>query len=961
MGRIPVYQSQTSARSARTSGSISSQRASASAFGGDIAQAVGGFGNALDSVGAGMYRASEIKAAQAEKTRNENVANRVASADFTRTELEMRNTVNADADGYQDATLSAYDDWVDTQAEAIEDDAERTEFRQRMTTQRNAVSSRAATYELGTAAENSKNQANVALTALDNKIRLNPTDYDTIIGQGLDVIASREDLPATVREAMAVSWREGTALSRFEGMLESAKTVEDVRAVQEALNGNDDRDWSAELSGAGLERVKSLASSASTSIQTQADAAARAAIDTLEGRAADITATISREELAAVQGVVEQSGNPVTQARLARIVRDQDIIAQSRRLTPEQQRNNIEVNYNSPSLPRRVNAAVSAAASKFGIPASYLASTATREYGMYLTTGDGEDSIDYGKGNAEGASSATGIGQFIDMTWLGLVKNPSIAAQMGVDVSGMSDAQMLELRKDPEIAMMGVAALAKQSSDMIRRVTGRDATDAEMYMAHFMGGSGATRLLKMLTVNPDVEAAGMFPAQAEANPTVYYNKDGSARSVREVYQELGRKHGQDAGSETYVEYGDRQTRQDVLDDTERQLENDPMSFSQQVGNVPPSDVFGEGGMAQRGEDARRVADYYNIPQSDMKPFTEDEAASIGRQFKDGSADDVLAVLSSIQQMGGPMARAAMTQIGATDDVYAYAGGMQLETGQGSVASEIVRGQKRIEENPAIENDIGATRSEMQTAFSNYVGAGLMDVAPSQRQAIMSAAQAHYVETTTARGGAGRFDAGAFENSIQAVMGGKQGAPAIDKVNGQQTVLPRGVTGREMELAFENMTVADWATMSDNGKPPLYADGDMADPRELADDAMLSSIGGGKYRVMTSDGGFLITGDVAANGRLEAYIFSPTAERIKSLNSEAQTARETRDDRVTGEMREAAGVDADPAVRGNTQAADIAAAREDGNLSTDEILALTNKYGNMWAYNEDGSLITGAGE
>lgn len=874
MGKIPTVVSQVSARRGGTNAIVGSRGATADAFGGAASRA-------LDAVGGGLENAARGVQVYQERKRAETVANTVAQGDFTRTELELRNQVGPDAEGYQDMTLEAYDVWVGEQADKIEDDEARQAYVDKMRGRRESVSSRAAQWEFGTRADNAKNQANTSLTALDNKIRLSPEQYDEFIDEGFAVIDTRTDVTAATREGMKTKWKQNAALSRFEGMLERATTVADVEALEADLSDTDERSWSDDMSAAGLERVLSLASSAKTSIATKADADARGAVGLLEGRASDPTSVIPKEEMEATAALVAKSQNPVTAARFNRVVRDQQIVQETRKLTPAQQRERIATRYNNPSLPPRLNAAITRASQMFGVSPAYLAATAKREYGMFLT-GD-PDRIDYGRGNAEGASSATGVFQFINDTWLGVLDDPRFQAATGLSTEGMSRQQKLDLRGDVELATMGGAFFTAQNDAQARRALGRNPTDQERYMSHFMGAGGASRLFRMMKANPNVIAADMFPKGAKANPTVYYD-NGRPRTVQELYNELGRKHGAEAGSETYVEYGDRATREKVLEDTEKRVADDPMTLAFETGNATSSDIFEPGGMAARGAEAGSVADMYTIASEDMKPFTQDEAAELAKRLRDGTADDTLAMLTQMQTMGGDMARAAMRQIGETDPVNAYAGSLQLETGQGAVAAEVVRGQKRLDENPDIKSSIGATPTDLADAFTTATGGALFDAAPGQRQAIADAARAHYVETVVARGGAGQFDQELYAASVQAVMGATQGAPALDEVNGVQTVTPPGVSGAELETAFENMTVADWTTMSKQGQPPRYITGVIADPEDLADEAQLRAIGGGEYHVAVADGSKLITGELAPNGQLEPYVFVPEAEDVKRLNT-----------------------------------------------------------------------------
>lgn len=890
MARIPTVTSGTSASSGRTSATVGARRATGEAFGASV-------GRSLQSVGAGLDRVAQGLHVREENRRREDVANAVAQADFTRRELELRNEVGADAAGYQQRTLDEYDAWVDQQAEGIEDDRTRELFRQRMLAQRNSVSSRAAQYELGTAATHSRNQADASLVALDNRIRLTPTDYDGFIEQGFAVIDARADVPAHVRAQMKETWRENAALSRFEGMLEAATTVDEVEAIQAELQDTDTRDWTAELSSSGLNRVQGLADAAARTIQTRADAQARAVIASLEGRAADVTVTIPREELAAAQAVVEASGNPVTAARMARIVRDQELVEQYRNATPAQVR------------------------------------TAVRS--MPDVSGDAPADFDWSRFAIGGATRSDSFTRMTPAMRQGLASMLTAAEEeLGAGLQVYSGYRSPELQ-------------ARLFADAVERY-GSEAA-ARKWVAppgNSRHNTGQAADLKWNGVRLD-----QAPEAIQA-----WVRDNAARFGLDVPMEWEPWQVEEAGargqpigtvSPTQAQYEDRQTLERIAADTEQRLADDPMLLAASTQLLSLGDIFAEGGIAARGEQARAVADYYSIPVNEMKPFTEDEAAQLATQFANGTADDVLSMLTSIQQMGGDVARAGMAQIAEVNDVYAYAGGLQLETGQGAIAADVVRGQKRLDENPDIRQQIGATPTDIGAAFMNATGGALLDAAPSQRQAIMDAALAHYVETQVARGRASGFDTDTFAASVQAVLGGRQGAPSLDTVNGSQTVMPPGVTGDALEEAFENMTVADWTSMSEQGEPPRYITGEVADPADLADEAQLRAIGGGRYRVAMSDGSYLITGRPAANGQLEPYIFVPTASEVERVNTEAEARFEARQE----EIRQSA---ERPAV--STQRDDVLAAQADGVLTTEEQQALFRKYGAMWAYDEQGRRI-----
>lgn len=544
------------------------------------------------------------------------------------------------------------------------------------------------------------------------------------------------------------------------------------------------------------------------------------------------------------------------------------------------------------------------------------------------------ETIDFGRGtdivNEDGkrTSTAVGVAQFTEGTFLQTLKTPGVAAAIGVDVANMSDAQILELRKDPRVSIMASAALAGQNKKAMESALGRTINDSELYMGHFLGAGGATTLIRGLDNQPDQSAALLLPDAAKANHNVFYDKGGKARSVREVYGNLSRDV---ASQPSNVTYGDNDTRGRVLKDMKTQIATDPATFAQKSGNFTLSGLDTADGFKQRGVEARSIADFYQIPQTDMKPFTEPEADALKKKLLEGTADDALELATSIQNMGGVMAKAALKQLDQKDSVFAYAGGLQLDNQQSTAPSDIIRGQKLIHDNPAIKDQIGATPTELSAAFNTVAGTALFGADPKQRQAMQDAAIAHYVQTSVANGTTPAFDQEKFANSVQAVLGGTKDRPAIATVNGEPTLLPKGLTGDEMETAMAKMTVDDWTAMSEQKTPPRYANGNIIDPKDMADEAKLKAIGNNKYNIMFDDGTFAVTGRTGQNNRLEAYIFVPDANQIESIAAKADAA-------------------AQPDIQNETQL------NNDGTLSSNEQKAIENDKGALYNFDEYGRWI-----
>jgi len=159
-------------------------------------------------------------------------------------------------------------------------------------------------------------------------------------------------------------------------------------------------------------------------------------------------------------------------------------------------------------------------------------------------------------------SSARGLYQFIEQTWLGTVKQAGAAFGFGKyadaiskDSSGnysVSDNttrdQILKLRDDPaaNAAMAGV--LTQANSSKLSGELGRRPSDSELYMAHFLGAGAAAKLINTAADNPRASAVSLFPGAASANRSIFYNRDGSARSVSQVYSELSVRYASAANS-----------------------------------------------------------------------------------------------------------------------------------------------------------------------------------------------------------------------------------------------------------------------------------------------------------------------------------------------------------------------------------------------------------------------------
>ncbi len=148
-------------------------------------------------------------------------------------------------------------------------------------------------------------------------------------------------------------------------------------------------------------------------------------------------------------------------------------------------------------------------------------------------------------------SSATGLYQFIDQTWLELVGrhgdklglNDYASAIRKGQLSAPLRARVLDLRNDPKAAAFMAAAQAAQHRHKLETELGRHVDDVDQYLAHFLGPSGAVKFLSALQSSPDAPAATLLPAAAKANRGVFFAGERS-HTVGEVYDLISRRFGE---------------------------------------------------------------------------------------------------------------------------------------------------------------------------------------------------------------------------------------------------------------------------------------------------------------------------------------------------------------------------------------------------------------------------------
>jgi hypothetical protein len=160
-------------------------------------------------------------------------------------------------------------------------------------------------------------------------------------------------------------------------------------------------------------------------------------------------------------------------------------------------------------------------------------------------------------------SSATGLFQFLEQTWLGTMKQAGPAFGYGNYASAITKTasgryevadpalrrEIMQLRKDPTAnALMG-GAFTQQNQAVLSQRIGRKPTEGELYIGHFFGPYAGAKAINLAASNPTANAVGIFPEAARANRSIFYDRQGSARSIAGVCAELTRRY-QDARAGT---------------------------------------------------------------------------------------------------------------------------------------------------------------------------------------------------------------------------------------------------------------------------------------------------------------------------------------------------------------------------------------------------------------------------
>ncbi len=191
----------------------------------------------------------------------------------------------------------------------------------------------------------------------------------------------------------------------------------------------------------------------------------------------------------------------------------------------------------------QIAAALQQASAQTGADFSYLLNTAMRE-----------SSLDCSAKST--TSSACGLFQFTEQTWLGTMKKDGAGLGLGQYASAITQNSsgryvvtdpaarqaILALRNDPQTSALMAGAFANDSKATLEQRLGRSVNSGELYIAHFLGAGGASKLISSAEDAPNARADVLFPEAAAANRSIFYDRSGQPKTVAEVYRGLVAKH-----------------------------------------------------------------------------------------------------------------------------------------------------------------------------------------------------------------------------------------------------------------------------------------------------------------------------------------------------------------------------------------------------------------------------------
>ena len=181
--------------------------------------------------------------------------------------------------------------------------------------------------------------------------------------------------------------------------------------------------------------------------------------------------------------------------------------------------------------------------------------------------------------------SATGIYQFTEDTWNYISKKYKL---------GYS----LEDRLDPKKQEVAVYYFTKENEAVLRPVIGRELDDTDKYLAHFLGAGGASKFFKTMRQNPNAPISSVMSERGiQDNKPVVFNKDGSIKTVKDIYNWAQEKMGKPVSAEKEIK-----TEEVLL----------PQPKSSEISYLTDTNLFSNFVPNKKEEEQQTLPDYNHI-------------------------------------------------------------------------------------------------------------------------------------------------------------------------------------------------------------------------------------------------------------------------------------------------------------------------------------------------------------
>jgi len=529
--------------------------------------------------------------------------------------------------------------------------------------------------------------------------------------------------------------------------------------------------------------------------------------------------------------------------------------------------------------------------------------------GQQILQSGTQPQIDYTKRSSAGAA---GPFQITQATWTDLTdvkKNPEIVSTLkqvtGVDFSTMNPAERWKYVDQPRMNTLVAAANTAVNRNAIRAAlkaggSDREPTNAELYMAHFFGVKGGPAFIQAFQTNPGQAGAAAFPEAAaeKDNYSVFYHKDGKTKTIREIYDQMTHEFMMTPG---LIQHGDAVTYGRIYKDAQTQTRENPVGYRRQTGDGMVVPLTAPGGWEARGAIYRDNGEKYELANTGAnKPFdVETELPALKKQWEEADAAGKMAMMRDIMRMdrtGHGASDAGMAQLGI--DNSAYSAAAQLLATDPAAANTVAAGVERTVKNPNADKVLGS-KQDNYTAFQTAVGNSMNGMDAKTVDALFKAANAHYIETMfkSALGTGAKldqFNETEYKKSIQTVVAGH----SIAMIDGQLTMVPRGVTPERFQLAVDNATPEDMIkySVTQDGRPlnmpPRYQNGDIPTAVDIRANARWQYIRDDVYSiVMTSDYKELVIANTRGGG-FQRYYVKFNKDAVDEITSRPSLVRDT---------------------------------------------------------------------